>query len=130
MLRLSFVTGTEPGKWLRRYEASTREAIDASGSDDPLAELEAGRCDLALVRLPDERVTQRHHVVTLYTEAPGVAVPKDSVYAEVGEAVRPEDVADEIVTLAFTPGTTVEELRGALQVVAANVGVAYARGRC
>ncbi|WJY67716.1 LysR family transcriptional regulator substrate-binding protein [Corynebacterium auris] len=126
MLRLSFVTGTEPGKWLRRYEAFRREAIEAAGRDDPLAELGEGRCDLALVRLPDERVSERHHVVKLYEEAPGVAVPKESVYAEVGGAVRRADLEGEIVTFEFAAGAEIGELRDALQVVAANVGVAFA----
>ncbi|WP_115684954.1 LysR substrate-binding domain-containing protein [Corynebacterium senegalense] len=129
MLRLSFVTGTEPGKWLRRYEAGTSHGLAASGSDDPLAELAAGEADLALARLPDDRVGSGHHVVRLYDESPGVAVPKNSVYAEVGEAVRRDDLEGEIVNFTYTPGMTAEkaeQLRGALQVVAANVGVAYA----
>ncbi|WP_291314868.1 LysR family transcriptional regulator substrate-binding protein [Corynebacterium sp. UBA2622] len=126
MLRLSFVTGSEPGKWLRRYEAATAHGLQARGSDDPLADLAAGECDLALARLPDERVGPAHHVVSLYDETPGVAVPKDSVYAEVGEDVRAGDVAGEIVNFRFTPGASIDELRAALQVVAANVGVAFA----
>ena len=129
MLRLSFVTGSEPGKWLRRYEASTGHGLSARGSDDPLADLAAGECDLALLRLPDSRVGQDHHVVKLYDEAPGVAVPKESVYAEYakeGEAVRGGDLAGEIVNLRFGPGVTIDEVRAALQVVAANVGVVYA----
>ena len=126
MLRLAFVTGTEPGKWLRRFEAGTSHGLEARGSDDPLAELAEGACDLALVRLPDARVTEHHHVVVLYEEAPGVAVPKDSVYAEVGESIAVGDLADDIVNLDFTPGTAIDDLRAALQVVAANVGVVFA----
>ncbi|MDY5784888.1 LysR substrate-binding domain-containing protein [Corynebacterium sp.] len=126
MLSLAFVTGTEPGKWLRRYAEGTPHGIDARATDDPLGELADGTCDLALARLPDARVGESHHVVRLYDETPGVAVPKDSVYAEVAEAVDAAELADEIVNFTYAEGADTDELRGALQVVAANVGIAFA----
>ena len=122
MLTIAFVTGTEPGKWFRRYEELTRSRLETVPSDDPFV-LVGKQATAALVRLPDERVTDEHHVVRLYDEAAGVAVPKDSVYAEVGEVTR-EDLADEIVN--FDGQSPIDDLRSALQVVAANVGVAYA----
>lgn len=114
MLTIAFVTGTEPGKWFRRYELP----LETIPSDDPFAE----EATLMLARLPDERVTDAHHVVRLYGEAPGVAVPKDSIY--VGESLTREDLSGEIVN--FSGHTPIDELRSALQVVAANVGVAFA----
>ena len=122
MLTIAFVTGTEPGKWFRRYEELTGSRLETVPSDDPFV-LVGKQATAALVRLPDERVTDEHHVVRLYEEAAGVAVPKDSVYAEVGEVTR-EDLADEIVN--FDGQSPIDDLRSALQVVAANVGVAYA----
>jgi len=122
MLTIAFVTGTEPGKWFRRYEELTRSRLETVPLDDPFV-LVGKQATAALVRLPDERVTDEHHVVRLYDEAAGVAVPKDSVYAEVGEVTR-EDLADEIVN--FDGQSPIDDLRSALQVVAANVGVAYA----
>lgn len=122
MLTLAFVTGTEPGKWLRRYEDSTDHGLSAQGVDDPFAT----DAVLKLVRLPDARVSDAHHVVRLYEETPGVAVPKDSVFAEVGEAVAPADLAGEIVNADWAEGASISDVRAALQVVAANVGVAYA----
>ncbi|GAA3512360.1 LysR family transcriptional regulator substrate-binding protein [Corynebacterium pilbarense] len=122
MLTIAFVTGTEPGKWFRRYEELTGSRLETVPSDDPLV-LVGKQATAALVRLPDERVTDEHHVVRLYEEAAGVAVPKDSLYAEVGEVTR-EDLADEIVN--FDGQSPIDDLRSALQVVAANVGVAYA----
>jgi len=122
MLTIAFVTGTEPGKWFRRYEELTRSRLETVPSDDPFV-LVGKQATAALVRLPDERVTDEHHVVRLYEEAAGVAVPKDSVYAEVGEVTR-EDLADEIVN--FDGQSPIDDLRSALQIVAANVGVAYA----
>lgn len=164
MLRLAFVTGTEPGKWFSRYRDTTGHGLEDFPSDDPFALLIDGRADLALLRLPDPRVGvpgEKFHQVVLYSEKPGVAVPKDSVYAEVGEAVRLSDLADEHVNYRFDQsraradepgveaagevspssacagvagaevtgaevGGSVDELRSALQVVAANVGVAFA----
>lgn len=122
MLTIAFATGTEPGKWFRRYEELTGSRLEAVPSDDPFV-LVGKQATAALVRLPDERVTDEHHVVRLYEEAAGVAVPKDSVYAEVGEVTR-EDLAEEIVN--FDGQSPIDDLRSALQVVAANVGVAYA----
>lgn len=143
MLRLAFVTGTEPGKWFARYRDTTDHGVEEIPSDDPFASLIDDTAHLALLRLPDPRVGEpgeQFHQVRLYAEKPGVAVPKDSVYAEVGEAVRPDDLADEHVNYRFIPGagerlesasgvpagSSIDELRTALQVVAANVGVAYA----
>ena len=98
MLRLVFCTGTEPGKWFRRYRDShSLESLVTADADDAMAALLAQEADLALTRLPDLRVDDSFHVVRLYEEAPGIAVPKDSVYAEVGEDITPEDVAEEIV---------------------------------
>lgn len=167
MLRLAFVTGTEPGKWFARYRETTDHGLEDIPSDDPFATLIDDRADLALLRLPDPRVGapgERFHQVQLYPEKPGVAVPKDSVYAELyakgREAVRLSDLADEHVNYRFGvennagagergasstdsdsdvsesvdagassssgAGNSIDELRAALQVVAANVGIAFA----
>ena len=173
MLRLAFVTGTEPGKWFARYRETTGHGLEEIPSDDPFAMLIDGSAELALVRLPDPRVGEpgeQFHQVRLYAEKPGVAVPKDSVYAEVGEAVQLADLADEHVNYRFVPGagagagvaavagreegfgaatgagagsgtvstadvsdwsdvpsgSSIDDLRAALQVVAANVGIAFA----
>ena len=121
MLTIAFATGTEPGKWFRRFEELTGSRLETVPADDPFV-LVGKQATAALVRLPDERVTDEYHVVRLYEEAAGVAVPKDSVYAEVGEVTR-SDLADEIVN--FDGQSPIDDLRSALQVVAANVGVAY-----
>lgn len=129
MLRLVFSTGTEPGKWFRRYRDShPPESLVTVDADDAMDVLLAHEADLALTRLPDSRVDDSFHVVQLYEEAPGIAVPKDSVYAEVGEDVTQEDVAEEIVNYRIVQDGSVDvpALRTALQVVAANVGVAIA----
>lgn len=123
MLTIAFVTGTEPGKWFRRYEQLTGTRPQTTPSDDPFP-LIGSEADAALIRLPDERVTDEFHVVRCYEEAPGVAVPEDSVYAEVGEVGR-ADLADEIVNFTYSEHSLIDDLRTALSVVAANVGIAY-----
>nr|VDG62830.1 LysR substrate binding domain [Streptococcus thermophilus] len=124
-LRLAFVTGTEPGKWFARYRADHQ--LEDIPSDDPFELVASGTAQLALVRVPDERIGQpgeRFHQVLLYEEKPGVAVPKDSLY-DIGEPLSLIDVSDEAVNYTYPNGTT-DDLRMALQVVAANVGVVFA----
>lgn len=127
MLTLAFATGTEPGKWLRRYRERVGP-LTALDADEPMKLLIDGSADLALTRLPDPRVHDAHHVVHLYEEQTGIAVSKDSVYDEVGERVRPEDLDGEMVNyrIASDGAINYDELRAALQVVGANVGVAIA----
>lgn len=119
MLTIAFATGTAPGKWFRRYEELTGTRLSTIPSDDPFSE----PCDLALIRLPDARVGEEHHVVRLYDEAAGVAVPKDS---EIDPAYAEGEIVNYRFDPAENPATAAEALRAALQVVAANVGVAFA----
>lgn len=128
MLRLSFVTGTEPGKWFTRFRDRTAHGrMVTTDSEDPIADLLDARADLALARLPDPRVTADHHVVELYREAPGIAVPKDSELTLL-DRVAPSDIEGEAVHWR-TPADGVVDVpavRAGLQVVAANVGVVIA----
>lgn len=136
MLRLSFVTGTEPGKWLERYRSRHPQGLEAWGSEDPLKELLQGLSEIVLLRLPDPRLfagaelDARFHLVRLYEESPGVAVPKESVYAEVGQPLSQADIADE--PCHWEPGSDgvidVSAVREGLSIVAANVGVVKAPG--
>ncbi|PMC65502.1 LysR family transcriptional regulator [Corynebacterium tuscaniense] len=129
MLRIAFVTGTEPGKWFARYRETTDHGLTELPSDDPFALVEASEADLALMRLPDERVGEpgeTYHRVNLYNEAPGVAVPKDSVFAEMGEKLPPREFTGEIINFTYSAHSLIDDLRSALHIVAANVGIAYA----
>lgn len=134
MLRLTFSTGTEPGKWFERFRRATNhgglETIDA---DDAIAVLLAGDADVALARLPhgghDARLNEAEtHIVRLYTEARGVAVPKDSIWAEMAETVDPADIADEHINyrIGDDGSLDIDAIRAGLQVVAANVGIVIA----
>ncbi|HLR48780.1 MAG TPA: LysR family transcriptional regulator substrate-binding protein [Corynebacterium sp.] len=134
MLRLTFATGTEPGKWFERFRRATDHGgLAAIDADDAIGMLISGDVDVALARLPhggiDKRMSEdTMHVVRLYTESRGVAVPKDSVFAELGEAVDPRDIADEYLNyrIADDASLDIDEIRAGLQVVAANVGIVIA----
>lgn len=145
MLHLVFATGTEPGKWFQRFQRDTPHGLKAVAADDPFAMLADGanadsvahgdasaadRCEVALMRLPDSRIDEaiigrEFHVVKLYTEQCGITVPKDSVFAEVGEPVGSRDIEGEIINFVAEKlgPIDVDKLRESLQVVAANVGV-------
>ncbi len=141
MLNLAFATGTKPGKWLSRYRENTSHGLKAVDSDDPLEQLLNGSVHLALARLPqtaagDPRIADEFFVVRLYEEAPGIAVPKESVYGEMAtdssggldQDLTLEDVADEHVNYAIGQDGMVDvgQVREGLQVVAANVGIVIA----
>ena len=128
MLSLSFITGTEPDKWFRRFTDRTDHGgLRTVASDDALAQLLSGDVDVALVRLPDARVTDEMHVVRLYDEQPGIALPVDhtlTLLEQVGET----DIVGELI---HDQGSSdIPAIREHLGVVAAGVGVVIAPGRC
>lgn len=67
-------------------------------------------------------------MVRLYGEAPGVAVPRDSIFAELGEDVPVVELADEHLNYRIGEDGSVDvaQVRTGLQVVAANVGIVVA----
>lgn len=129
MLTLSFVTGTEPGKWFTRFRQRTHHGgLATIDSDDALGELLSGEADLALTRLPDARIDDELHVVELYRETPGIAFPKDYFLAAAEKAVQPEELEGEIINWQVPESGEIDTaaVRDALQIVAANVGVVIA----
>lgn len=121
MLHLAFVLGTEPDKWIHRYQDRTSHGITAIASPDPFDQAE-----LTLMRLPDPRVDPEiFHIVHLYEEQPGVALPKDHTLT-LHDVVPSEELSSEIVNFRAGVPVDIQGLRDALQVVAANVGIAYA----
>lgn len=130
MLTLSFVTGTEPGKWFDRFRDRTRHGrLEAFESEDSLAALIDGRAQLALVRLPSQQLdAEKFHVVELYQEDKGVALPKDSELTLIEGEVKLADLAGQIMNYRIPDHGEVDvaAVREALQIVAANVGVVIA----
>ncbi len=129
MLSFRFALGTAPGKWLERYSSYTQWQVKYQVSPDPLGDVLSGDCLLGLVRLPDSRITDDLHTVYLYEEEPGVAVPHDSVFAQLGEqSIQINDLAGEPVNYRISESGEVDipRVKEALQIVAANVGVCIA----
>lgn len=129
-LKVVFSTGVQPDKWFRRFDERVPGwKIASAGTDDPLPYIRAGQADVALVRLPTEGFERPAymHEVALYEEQIGVAAPKEHP-VKVMDSIDFRELADEKL-MYVTPSTgwdNVIALREALQVVAANVGIAVA----
>ena len=134
-LRVVFSPGIAPDKWFSRFNQRVDGwAIASAQADDPLRYIDAGAADIAIVRLGvsagetggvDNR--DRRHKVHLYDEQIGIAAPKDHPI-KMEKSVQWSEVGDETIMYS-TPSdgdVTVSAVREALQVVAANVGVAIA----
>lgn len=137
VFRVALVPGVNPDRWLRVWAERLRtvpvelvhtQPADAAGL------LRSGDADVALLRLPADG--DDLSVITLYTEATVVVVPKDHVVTVVDE-VDAADLDDEtlVVPLDDTlrwvdpPGTPfvgdgpVATTPDAIELVAAGVGV-------
>jgi hypothetical protein len=120
VLRIAYVAGVTPGKWIRRWEERVQHVpLEAFMSDDgaQVRVLRDGSADLSFVRLPVER--EGLSVIPLYEEQPVVVAPKGheiSVFEEVALA----DLAEE----AFLDVAALGGPEAALQVVATGAGLA------
>src|SRR5690606_37358086 len=107
-LRVGFVPGVEPDRFLRRWRTGRREAR-LELSPVPLsrqrAALAAGEVDMCFVRLPVEAADL--HVVALWEERPAIVVSTDSVLS-LHEEVREADLADETEIPAQHPDDAAE----------------------
>ena len=112
--------------------------IASAVADDPLPYVLHGKADVAFVRMDDrgregvvkdaEASGQSIHLIELYEEQPGVAVPKDNAIALFPQ-VSSHDLEDEKIMWAPQPPhfrVDIAGVRAALEVVAANVGVVIA----
>ncbi|WP_223253042.1 LysR family substrate-binding domain-containing protein [Arthrobacter sp. AFG7.2] len=119
-LRIAYVAGVTPGKWIRRWEERMPDVpLQAFMSDDgaQLEVLRDGSADLSFVRLPVDR--EGFNVIPLYEEQPVVVAPKGheiSVFEEVALADLEQEAFLDVVALGG-PGP-------ALEVVASGVGLA------
>ncbi|WP_246857313.1 LysR family substrate-binding domain-containing protein [Pseudarthrobacter sp. NIBRBAC000502770] len=119
VLRIAYVAGVTPGKWIRRWEERMPDIpLEAFMVDDGVQRdvLDDGRAHMAFVRLPIER--EGLSVIPLYEEQPVVVAPKGheiSVFEEVALA----DLAQE----SFLDPATLGGPDPALQVVASGAGL-------
>ena len=136
VFRVALVPGVNPDRWLRVWAERLRtvpvELVHTEPADAADL-LRSGAADVALLRLP--ATGDDLSVMTLYTEATVVVVPKDHVVTVVDE-IDAADLADETLlvplddTLRWTdpPGTPfagdpVPTTPDAVDLVAAGVGV-------
>jgi len=119
VLRIAYVAGVTPGKWIRRWEERMPhiplQAFMVDGGVQ-LGPLQDGSADMGFVRLPIER--EGLSVIPLYEEQPVVVAPKGheiSVFDEVPLA----DLAEE----SFLDAAALGGPEAALQVVAAGAGL-------
>lgn len=146
-LKIVFAPGVVPGKWFTRFdERIPGWRAAGAATDDPLAHVLSGAADIGIVRFPGdgwdggvgggefagvpdigerEMLTYGLHRVRLYTEQPGVAVPKDHAL----EALTDREPAtfgdlegEKVLYRGVEPGAVRENLG----VVAANVGCVIA----
>lgn len=146
-LKVVFVPGLLPDKWFRRFDdrhgnasrgTNPRVRIASAVADDPLPYVLHGKADVAFVRMDSrgregvvkdaEASGHSIHLIELYEEQPGVAVPKDNPIALFPQ-VSSQDLEDEKIMWAPQPPdfrVNIPDVRSALEVVAANVGVVIA----
>jgi len=93
-LRVGFVTGTTPDKWVRAWREQRRGALTLVPliEDEQEDAVRRGDVDMALVRLPV--ATEDLHVVRLYDERPVVVASRDH-YVAAADTVTLDDLADE-----------------------------------
>ncbi|UJP40828.1 LysR family substrate-binding domain-containing protein [Cellulomonas palmilytica] len=97
--RLGMVPGVNPGRWVRVWEERIRdvplELVPVPAADAERA-LRAGEVAASLLRLPVDR--DGVDVITMYTEATVVVVPKDHLFTA-AEEITAADLADETVVV-------------------------------
>lgn len=117
-LRLDYVAGVSPAKWLRAWADRRPDLpLEARRVDEPAqsAGLRSGEADLAFVRLPVDETGL--HRIALWEEIAVVALPKDHPLAD-ADALELADLADE------PRAPEQDDPAMALELVAAGTGVA------
>ncbi len=131
-LRIGFVTGATPDKWVRHWRDRRREPLELV----PVTEAEQetlvrdGTLDMALARLPVNR--DGLHCVRLYDELPVAVASIEHVLAAADEEVSTSDLVDEQLVRPHPSGWTpdAEQLdwppmseQDAVETVAAGTGI-------
>jgi DNA-binding transcriptional LysR family regulator len=118
-LRIAFVPGVTPGKWVRIWEERhPRSPIEVTLVEeaDQRDVLDDGRADMCFVRLPVDQ--DGLHLIPLYAERPVVVVPKEhpaTAYPEISD----RDLDDEL-RLEVSDELSAKQ---AVETVAAGTGV-------
>jgi DNA-binding transcriptional LysR family regulator len=130
-VRVGFVTGTTPDKWVRawRERRAERLSLVPVGEHEQESVVRRGDVDLCLVRLPVD--TDGLHCVRLYDEVPVAVAGRDHLISAATE-VTLDDLADEQLVRPHASGwrPTAEQLAWpemtegeAIETVATGTGV-------
>ncbi|WP_432245351.1 LysR substrate-binding domain-containing protein [Arthrobacter sp. G.S.26] len=118
-LRIAYVPGVTPGKWIRRWEERMPgvplQAFMTDGGPGGQA-VRDGSADLAFVRLPVDR--EGFNVISLYEELPVVVAPKGHEISVFDEVALADLDAETFLDVAALGGA-----EAALQVVASGAGL-------
>lgn len=117
-LRLEYVAGVSPAKWLRAWnERRTDLPLEAVRVDEPvqLEGLRAGEVDLAFVRLPID--ADGLHLIPLWEELAVAALPKEHPFADEAELALADLAGEPLAPVQDDPAMT-------LELVAAGTGYA------
>lgn len=123
-MRLSYIAGASPDKWLRVWRERHPETplrAEPSAESDQWVALDAGEAELAIVRVPAEpaaleQAKARGYAIELYRERSVVVLPREHPFADAAELGL-----DDIAEFDRTPEQpTAEET---LALTAAGVGV-------
>ncbi|MCD5346180.1 LysR family substrate-binding domain-containing protein [Agromyces sp. H3Y2-19a] len=117
-LRLDYVAGVSPSKWLRAWgERRADLPLEAARVDESvqLDRLRSGEVDLAFVRLPVD--ADGLHLIPLWEELAVVVLPKDHAFAEEAELSLADLGGEPVAPVQTDPAMT-------LELVAAGTGYA------
>lgn len=121
-LRIAYVPGVTPGKWISRWNERRGRALDAAQVEEDriLAVLRSREADLVFLRIPEEGFERPAdlHAIPLYREQPVVAAPKDHPLAAFDE-VHLADLSGESFLDALELGSPAM----ALEVAASGAGL-------
>lgn len=121
-LKIAYVPGVTPGKWIARWTERRGRVLEPYPSDEELVldQLRSGAADLVFLRIPEDGYDRPAdlHAIPLYREQPVVAAPKDHPLSAFEEVELP-DLAGENLLDAAEMGTVAV----ALEVVASGAGL-------
>lgn len=121
-LKLAYVPGVTPGKWIGRWnERQDRELQAYQCPEESVVEdLRAGRADVVFIRVSDQEYTRPADlsVVALYDERPVVAAAKDSAVAAFDELDRADLAGENVLDIGEVGGADV-----GMEVVASGAGL-------
>lgn len=126
-LRVAYVPGVTPGKWLDRWNERLSVPLEAVLHDggDPLALLGDGSADLVFVRFPEDEspAGPALHCIPLYTELPVVCAPKEHIVEAYEDEVPYAEIADETFLDPADYPAAAGGARMALEVVGTGAGL-------